>query len=705
MAGGTTGRLSLTLAFCAACATTEEKPDGPLIDSFHIDGTRQVKERDLKKKVLTTASFLPWLPFFGKEEHFDDNAWTADQRRVERYYQAHGFYQARVIDETVLETNPGHVGLRLEVREGQPTLVSRLDVRGLEVLDDKQRQTVLEKLPPKAGRVFLEEEWDKTHDLLAQRLQALGYAGATLRRQAEVDVDKHTAELLITADVGKRYKFGDVRIAPLDDRKVNPKLIEDQVTSVIHSGDWYSPDALEEAQARVFNMGVFSAVKVNRAALDQAKGAADIVVDVREAPFTTWRFGGGFGGDPLRNELRTSALYENRNFLGGTRRLTLRARLGYAALAGTSNSGFFAFASVFRRESGSQHGPFGRLTAEIEQPHFLTRALAIQLALEPSYVLEPAYRAAGASSRLSLIARPTSHLTMSFSYYFSIYQLSTPVRLASTATQTQFVGCGLTCIVEYFEQNVVWDHRDEILQPHRGVFLSLGLQEGGNTLAESSGFLFFNFIRLLPEGRAYLSFFDNAFTIAARARFGLMFTRTGTAPIPVRFFSGGNEMRGFSALRLSPYEVVPPTDCSGTALDAIIVQGGACPGQGTAVPVGGNTLIDGSLELRWNVWEKLTIATFVDAGYVTSGSFSAQIFTDLNVAVGIGVRYRTPIGPIRLDLAARLPFGAPLELQGRPLAHAVNRGCFLGLGAGASDVYPGSPEGQCAFHLSIGEAW
>jgi translocation and assembly module TamA len=267
------------------------------------------------------------------------------------------------------------------------------------------------------------------------------------------------------------------------------------------------------------------------------------------------------------------------------------------------------------------------------------------------------------------------------------------------------VGCGITCVLSYLEETLAWDHRDQILEPHRGYFLAINAQQGGNTLDNDGGFRFFNFVRVMPEARAYFSFFDNAFTIAGRARIGLMFTRSGTAPIPVRFFSGGNEMRGFSGRRLAPFEVVPPTDCSGTALDTLIAQRGTCPGQGDVVPVGGNTLIDGSLELRWNVWEALTIATFVDAGYVTAGSFSWQIFTDLNVAVGIGVRYRTPIGPIRLDLAARLPVGAPLEIQGRPLEHVVNRGCFFGLGAGHSDVYPGSPEGQCTFHLSIGEAW
>lgn len=692
-------RLLLAL-FAISCASTEERPDGPVVDDFEIEGTEQVKPRDLKKKVLTGESFIPWMPLFGRTEHFDQNAWTADQRRVERYYQAHGFYQAKVIEEEVTPTKEGHVALRLKVREGEPTHVRTFDIKGLEPLSDDQREEVLKKLPLKEGNVFLEEQWAETQALLTERLQKLGYAGATLKALAQVDVATQSADLEIETTPGQRYKFGRVYVAN-PDGKVNSRLIADQVESVIQEGDWFTPEALQEAQARVFKMGVFSAVKVNRSALDQQTGTTPVTVDVREAPFHTYRAGGGFGADPLRNEVRGTFLYENRNFFGGTRRLTLRARLGYAALSGSSTSGLFAFASVISGAPGAQHGPFGRLTAEIEWPHFGHRAISTQLTVEPSYTIEPAYRAGGGSVRPAVIWRPTSHFTASFSYNFSVYQLSTPVNLG--VSTTQFVGCGITCLLHYVEQNLVWDRRDDPLEPHDGWFVAASLQEGGNTLADNS-FAFFNFIRFLPEVRGYKSFFDKAFTVAAKARLGVLFTRFGSAPIPVRFFSGGNDMRGFSARRLAPYDVVPRTDCAYTALDAVVSQQGVCPGNGEVLPVGGNTLFDFSLELRWNVWEALTIATFMDAGYVTGGGLD-RVFGALNVALGLGIRYRTPIGPIRVDLAARLPVGAPLERAGVPRQNAVSRGCFFGLGAGSTDVYAGSPEGLCAFHISVGEAF
>jgi translocation and assembly module TamA len=272
------------------------------------------------------------------------------------------------------------------------------------------------------------------------------------------------------------------------------------------------------------------------------------------------------------------------------------------------------------------------------------------------------------------------------------------------STTTRFVGCGLICVLQYFEEQVAWDRRDDPLEPRTGWYTALDMQQGGNSLPEG-GFVFFNFFKFTPEARGYVSFFDKRFTIAMRARLGLMFTRNGNAPIPVRYFSGGNDMRGFSARRLAPYDVVPRTDCTELALDAANHNSGVCPGDGEVLPVGGNTLFDASIEFRWNVLDWLTIATFMDAGYVTGLNLSSALFAALNYAVGIGARVRTPVGPIRVDLATRLPIGAPLERAGVLRQNAVGNSCFFVPIHSLGTNYAGSPDGLCAFHISIGEAF
>jgi translocation and assembly module TamA len=706
MRRGTTGLGAVCLLAAVSCATTEEKPDGPIVDSFVIEGTKALKPRDIERRIVTsTNSFFSFL-WFVDESRFDPNAWIADQRRIERFYQAHGFYQARVVEEEVTPTREGHVRVRVKVEEGQPTAVSRFEVRGLEGLADKEQHKLLAGLAPKEGKPFLEEDWAQAQRELTEKLKELGYAAASLEAQATVDVKTQKAELEIEADVGQRYRFGAVHVQN-PDGQVPVKMIQDAVESAVTPGEWYSPEALAEAQARVFQLGVFSAAKVTGGAPDVAEGTVPVIADVRETLFGSYGWGIGIGADQLRDQIHVSGQYQYRNLGGRLGKLTLKGLLGVAALASSNQTGPFALASLWRGDVGAQVGPFFLAHADFEQPSVIKRWLAAEVSLELSSVLEPAYRATGGVLKLGAIARPTTHLTFSATLNPSYYWLTSPPTLSTTTTS--FYGCSIHCALVYLEQTAVWDRRDNLLEPRHGWYLGLGMQEGGTTrvLADgSTSYDLLNYIRLLPEGRYFVSFASDRFTIAVRGRLGILSTFHGAASaIPVRFFSGGNDMRGFSARRLSPFIVAAnPTCYRELAIDGS--KGSNCAGYGDVLPVGGNTLLDGSLELRLNLWESLTVATFMDAGYVSSAPLSVEILEQLNVAVGIGLRYRTPVGPIRVDFAVRLPVGAPLEQQtvtGFPFQ--VNRGCFFGLGRGASDAYPGSPEGQCDLQLSVGEAF
>ena len=125
-----------------------------------------------------------------------------------------------------------------------------------------------------------------------------------------------------------------------------------------------------------------------------------------------------------------------------------------------------------------------------------------------------------------------------------------------------------------------------------------------------------------------------------------------SSPIVSRFYSGGNDMRGFNTRRLAP-QVVQPVSGSTT--------------EGYTVPVGGNGLFEFSFEVRYNVTGNLVLAAFVDTGFVTAQRIGRTPFPDnMLVAVGAGARYRTPIGPIPARL--RLPPGHRPSAAGVPAA-------------------------------------
>jgi outer membrane translocation and assembly module TamA len=151
--------------------------------------------------------------------------------------------------------------------------------------------------------------------------------------------------------------------------------------------------------------------------------------------------------------------------------------------------------------------------------------------------------------------------------------------------------------------------------------------------------------------------------LAARARYGRLWTGGGTddAPVPIRLYGGGaNDHRGFGYERLAPQR----TDS-----------------KGNLIPIGGEESALGTLEARLDLFKLnkrwLSLATFVDAGDVTEPN--ALALGNLHYAAGLGLRYDTLIGPVRVDVGYRL--------------NRTN---------GPMDPDPGS---HFAFHLSLGEAF
>ena len=199
------------------------------------------------------------------------------------------------------------VELLAQVREGPPTLISTVELRGLEQLPKDHQQQVKAELPLKPGAVFREENWEGVKELIQGRLRELGYAEAEVGGEAQVDVGTHQAEVDLEVNPGPRYKFGNIFVATDNNPQVRPQRIIEQAQGAVRKGDWYSETALAEAQARVFAMGVFGAVKVNRGAPDPAAATVPVVVDVREAPLRSIRLGGGLGVDAARQEGRLLA--------------------------------------------------------------------------------------------------------------------------------------------------------------------------------------------------------------------------------------------------------------------------------------------------------------------------------------------------------------------------------------------------------------
>ena len=681
----------MSVASLVGCAS-QQKKDTPIVRDVRISGNDEISSGKIKKKILTAGT--GWWPF-ARKQYFDPVTWQADLKRIERFYVANGFYQAEVVKDEVRPDPPDGVALKVEVSEGKPTHVGKLEVDGLDGVPPGDLEGVLQKLPLAPGDLFREEDWASLKRQLADRLRNRGYAKASVEGRALVDVKTHLADLTLKVTPGRRYFFGDIQVDTAQGAHVPAYVVWEQARLAIKEGRPFNDADIEEAQRRVFGLGVFATVRLSPGEPDESNARIPVRVVVREGPFRTLRLGVGARADAIRNEARLVGEWSNRDFMGGMRKLTARAEAGWAFLPN-----IYAVATD-DVAAAPRNGPIARLRLEFEQPRLFGRpSLRWRDSLEIDRTLEQTYNAFSTRAMTGVVWQATSRMSIFPAYRLELdYLDGAPINSAATAPLT--LGCQTTsdhCFIwlSYLDTLFTWDRRDHVFDPRNGTYLSLDLHGGGGPLGGD-----FTYVRALPDARAYVSFGDeNELTLSARLRAGELWPWSGNpddSAVVTRFYAGGAiSMRGFSDRRLSPLLLVPPAP--------------GAPNVQVTVPIGGNGLIDGSFEARYSLTKSLRLAAFVDFGQVTHDRLTPGDIPHVLWAVGVGIRLLTPVGPIRVDLARRLPFGdLPVLYQVDattgaivPTSYASDDSCF---GLFGSHVTTPVPDNMCTLHIAIGEAF
>jgi len=683
--------LVMSVALLVGCAS-EQKKDARVIRDVQISGNDEISSRDIKEKIVTSKT--GWWPF-AHRQYFDPVTWQSDLKRIERLYVARGFYQAEVVKDEVRPDSDDGVDVAVTVSEGQPTHIGKLEVQGLDTLPPADLEGVLQKLPLASGDVFREADWESAKRVLADRVRNHGYAKASVEGRALVDVKTHLADLTLTVSPGRRYFFGEIQVDTTPGARVPGYFVWEQVHLAITEGRPFNDADLQEAQRRVFGLGVFATIRVTAGEPDETTARIPVRVIVREGPLRTVRLGMGVRADAIRNEARGIAEWTNRDFLGGMRKLSARAEAGWAFLPNV-----YAVATN-DVDVGPRNGPIARLRFEFEQPRFLARpSLRWRNSLEIDRTLEQTYNALSTRAMTGVVWQARSTLAIFPAYRIELdYLDGAPINSAVTAPLT--LGCETIsdhCFIwlSYLDGLVTWDRRDHVFDPRNGTYVSFDLQGGGGPLGGD-----FTYVRVLPDVRAHVSFGEeNQLTLSGRLRAGELLPWSGNpddSAVVTRFYAGGSvSMRGFADRRLSPLLLVPPPP--------------SAPNAQVTVPIGGNGLVDGSFETRYSLTRTLRVAAFVDFGQVTHARLDAGALPHVLWAVGVGVRLLTPVGPIRVDLARRLPFGnLPVLYQVDqttglivPASYVPDNSCFGLFGSGGATLVT---DNMCVLHFAIGEAF
>lgn len=683
-----------------------------VLDDLELEGNDTFSDADIVEKLALVATpDWPWAD----PELLDRGTLAGDRRRLLRFYRANGFYEARVSSKVIKDGDEADV--LFVVREGAPTLVADVQLVGIEALPAEVRAALATgSLPVVVGERISEAAHDETIDRLARRLREEGYADARVEGTVQVDVGARRAFAAYALLPGPRVKFGRVLVSGAV--KIPRPRVIGKVRELVAEGTRYDERLLGEVQKSLFEMGVFSTVRVSRGPTDGKKGTVPIIVSLREAPFQTVRAGVGVGVDRDRQEGRVTAEWTHRNFQGGLRKLAFENRYGYAFLP-----------SVVGVASGveeAKSGVVGTSALEFTQPELLWK-VDLNLRLEYERGLEPAYDFDAVKSRVGFPIHLTRALTFTPGYNLELYDVrgdaqgSGRAELSAECNSRRGKASDASelCVLSYLSQRLVLDLRDDPIKTRKGYWASLELQQGSSVFGSK-----FDYDRLVLEQRAYFPL-PRGIVLALRLEGGVLFPEPGQiSPIMVRFFSGGGTaLRSYGTNRLAPQTLRSP-DCLVFARP----KAGEAPGAwkdraavpcveyfnrekalttslspSVTVPIGGDALLEGVAELRVPIWGELGLVFFGDAGNVArrwnekEAGTESYVLLAPNLALGTGLRYHTLFGPVRLDFAWRL-------FNERPTALAAVYDADTGaetLRLTEREV----AEDRWGFHFAIGEAF
>jgi outer membrane protein insertion porin family len=587
------------------------------VASLAFDGNDAFSDDQLAS-VVTTAEggWLPW----SEARYFDPDQFKTDLERLVEFYRTRGFPDARVRGAGVdLSESGDAVDLTITIDEGAPVLTADVRFTGFEVLEPGVR-AALDAVPLAAGSRLDLEALGTSHDQAIELLRNHGYPHANVETLQEPAPDGSGVVVTFAADPGPRSVFGEISIAGLS--TLDEEVLTRHLTFA--PGELYQHREILQSQRRLGSLEILRFVHVDPRLSDAAESTeVPVVITATESPPRRLELRLGYGSE---ERLRGSVEWSHLNFLGDARRADFEAR----------------WSTVSRG-----------VEAALAQPYAFVEGLSLDVSGSAWWARERIYSARTIGGRVGAAYRldadrdlvptraPGDVLRVAYVYDFLAYEIPDEVR-RETFDFEQLVALGLdpstgrgegtrAAIVASLEHQAT----DDLFNPQRGYGATVRLEHARPWLGGT-----FAYDELLVEGRAYVPMAE-ALVLAARMRLGtLRAERDADVPFSERYFLGGaTSLRGWGRYQVAPLQ-----------------QG---------VPIGGRTVLDASLEARFSIRGPLGGALFVDAGNVWAGGWDVR-WRDLRSDVGFGLRYDTPIGLVRGDLAWQLTPIADLRIDGEP---------------------------------------
>ncbi|WP_435417023.1 BamA/TamA family outer membrane protein [Parerythrobacter aurantius] len=532
---------------------------------------------------------------------------TDDSVLLQRIVASEGWYSATVTTEIqpAAEGGDGRVAARIAVDPGPRYSFSAIDVRSGPTVP---AGLVRDNLALQVGEPIVATRVQGAEAQVAVALPENGYPFAEVgRRDILLDPESGEGAYTLPVALGPRARFGGIRT----DGTLAFDAEHVALLARFERGEIYDSRAVDDLRQALVATGLFNSVAVvpERTGEDAGEGTefATIVVTQEAGPPRTLAASAGFG---TGQGFRVEGSWTHRNLFPPEGALIAQA------VAGTQEQGAGV---TFRRSNAGRRDLTFSVGAEV---------------LHSDYDAYEAY-----TGRISVLYSydSTPIWQKPFTYAVGAQILGTNEQLFDIARgaldrRTYVIG-GLT-------GQVGIDRSDDLLNPTEGFRLT--------ALVEPEGSLqggFSPYVRARLDGSAYFSPTDSL-VLAGRARVGTIqgIDREDLAPSRRFYGGGGGSVRGFGYQQLGPRVLLPnpafdPADPDEED-NPFVVR-----------PLGGRSLVEGSVELRYRFGNFGAVA-FADVGQVYAAT--TPDFSDLRIGIGVGGRYYTNFGPVRVDVAMPL---------------------------------------------------
>src|SRR6266446_8979600 len=282
------------------------------LEEIDLSGERAFS-RDAVVSVMTTKE-RPWYQVWKPLPDFDPQMFKDDLAHIERFYQAHGYYNTQVTYDLTLDKD--EVTPHVKVSEGKPVRVATIDVNVANSSPPPQELDRSFKLPFKKGDVFDQAAYQTGAQDLTNLYTTHSYAHTKVQRHAVVEVGSLQGHIQYDVEPDGRCVFGNTRIAGVE--KVDPKLIEELLT--YKSGEPFDARKLAASRSAITELNLFSAVDIEEEDNPSDRAIVPITISVHEGPRHSLNAGAGYNTE---TQLNATIGWTDYNFLGGGRQLSV----------------------------------------------------------------------------------------------------------------------------------------------------------------------------------------------------------------------------------------------------------------------------------------------------------------------------------------------------------------------------------------------